>query len=56
MGDVLPRLKLAAVQAASVHLDRQASVAKACDLIAQAGAQGADLIAFPEGFIPAHPC
>ncbi len=56
MGDVLPRLKLAAVQAASVHLDRQASVAKACDLIAQAGEQGADLIAFPEGFIPAHPC
>lgn len=56
MGDTLPRIKLAAVQAASVHLDREATVAKACDLIAQAGAQGADLIAFPEGFVPAHPC
>ena len=56
MSDVLPRIKLAAVQAASVHLDRQATVAKACALIAQAGALGADLIAFPEGFIPAHPC
>ena len=56
MGDTLPRIKLAAVQAASVHLDRPASVDKACALIAQAGGQGADLIAFPEGFIPAHPC
>jgi aliphatic nitrilase len=56
MSNVLPHIKLAAVQAASVHLDRQATVAKACELIAQAGAQGADLIAFPEGFIPAHPC
>lgn len=56
MSDVLPRIKLAAVQAASVHLDRQATVVKACDLIAQAGTLGADLIAFPEGFIPAHPC
>lgn len=56
MSDVLPRIKLAAVQAASVHLDRQATVAKACALITQAGALGADLIAFPEGFIPAHPC
>lgn len=56
MSDVLPRIKLAAVQAASVHLDRDATVAKACELIAEAGRQGADLIAFPEGFIPAHPC
>lgn len=56
MGDTLPCIKLAAVQAASVHLDRQATVAKACALIAQAGEQGADLIAFAEGFIPAHPC
>jgi aliphatic nitrilase len=55
-GDTLPRIKLAAVQAASVHLDREASVAKACTLIAQAGAAGAQVIAFPEGFIPAHPC
>ena len=56
MSDILPRITLAAVQAASVHLDRQATVAKACALIAEAGRQGADLIAFPEGFIPAHPC
>jgi nitrilase len=47
---------LAAVQAASVHLDRAATVEKACALIAEAGAAGADVIVFPEGFVPAHPC
>ena len=56
MSDILPQITLAAVQASSVHLDRTATVAKACALIAEAGAKGADLIAFPEGFIPAHPC
>lgn len=55
MGERLGSLKLAAVQAASVHLDRDASVAKACDLILEAGRAGANVIGFPEGFIPAHP-
>lgn len=47
--------RLAAVQASSVWLDRDATIAKACSLIAEAGAAGADLVAFPENFIPGHP-
>ena len=55
MGDVYPTLRLAAVQASPVFLDREATVEKACQLILQAGSNGADIIGFPEGFVPAHP-
>jgi aliphatic nitrilase len=55
MGDRLPVIRAAVVQAAPVFLDREATVDKSCDLIAQAGAAGAQVIAFPEGFIPTHP-
>src|SRR5436190_9612411 len=55
MGDKYPVVKVAAVQAASVFLDREGSTQKACRLIREAGKHGARVIGLPEGFIPAHP-
>jgi len=48
-------LKVAAVQAASVFLDLDATVDKTVGLVAEAAAGGAAVVAFPEGFVPGHP-
>lgn len=46
---------VAAVHASAPPLDRDAGVAKACELIAEAGAAGARLAVFSESFIPGFP-
>jgi nitrilase len=46
---------IAVVQAAPVFMDRDATVEKACGLIAEAADNGARLALFPEVFIPGFP-
>ena len=50
-----PRLRVAAVQAAPVFLDLDATIDKTIDLMAQAAGQGVQLIAFPETWVPGYP-
>jgi aliphatic nitrilase len=49
------QVKVAAVHAAPVFLDRAATTAKALSIIREAAHAGASLIAFPETYIPAFP-
>lgn len=48
-------IRVAAVQAEPVWLDAEGTTNKTIDLIRQAAAEGAELVAFPETWIPGYP-
>ncbi|HEX7027153.1 MAG TPA: carbon-nitrogen hydrolase family protein [Gammaproteobacteria bacterium] len=50
-----PKFKAAAAHVAPVFLDKDATIAKACNLIDEAARNGAQLLVFPEAYIPAFP-
>ncbi len=51
----MARVRAAAVQAEPVWFDLHATTAKTVDIIGQAAAEGVDLVAFPETWLPGYP-
>jgi nitrilase len=53
--DVHESFRIAAVQAAPVFLDLDATMERTCELIEEAANGGAKLVVFPEAYIPGYP-
>jgi len=49
------KVKVAAIQASQIVFNKEKSIEKACRLIKEAGANGAELVAFSETYIPVFP-
>ncbi len=49
------QVKVAVVQASSVFMNKKGCLEKACDKIIEAGKEGAELVVFPEAWIPTYP-
>src|SRR5262245_34555829 len=54
-GGDMATITVAAVQAAYVLMDRAATLAKTEELLAEPSVQAADLVVFPEAFVPGTP-
>ena len=55
MPDDFPKFMAAAIQASPMFLDREATTDKACRLVDEAAGRGAQLIVFPETWVPTYP-
>lgn len=49
------KVKVAVAQVSPVFMDRYSTVEKACRFIREAGDNGAELVVFPEAFVPGYP-
>ena len=55
MNQTSQAVKVAAAQSTPLFLNREKTARKACDLILEAGKNGAKLIVFPEVYVPGYP-
>ena len=55
MGETYGKVKVAAVQAAPMVLEREATLTKLASLVAAAADLGARIVVLPEAFVPAYP-